>query len=273
MNAKSLIVFMITIIVVGGSLFSAEGKEPSIRGSVEHQAKEVALMEMKSEFNHLPTPTGPYKIGIKAFDLFDSSRKSLKWPEGRLVPINVYFPMEKGKHKLHSKVLEERAYDRFGALEIWKKLGVKVYGEHTENILPLKGTGKHPIVIFSHGNSCLMSDWAFLMEDLVSHGYIVITIQHQIYTDKKPPGRSSDHTALVIRNVLFVFDWLKENNADEFYETLNTKRVALIGYSMGANAMKLMYQHLSYGHNDATLLYHDDPQDVKECVAYERENV
>ncbi len=85
-------------------------------------------------------PTGPYRVGIKAFDIFDSSRKTFEWPDGRLVPIHVYFPLDRGAHKTFPKVLETRAYDVCGSLDIWQALDIKVYGEHRADALPLKDT-------------------------------------------------------------------------------------------------------------------------------------
>ena len=117
-----------------------------------------------------------------------------------------------------------------------------------------------------------MSDWGFLYENLASHGYIVVTLQHQLKTDSSSPKYSSilgkrniGNYAKVIRNTHFVFKWLQDKNEVKFYNTLDLKRICLMGYSMGANAAKLLAQKAWYGHN-VTLFPHDDKNNVKECV-------
>lgn len=47
-------------------------------------------------FDTVPMPTGSPRIGMVRYDLEDPYRKDLKFQNGRLVPIQIYFPMEKG---------------------------------------------------------------------------------------------------------------------------------------------------------------------------------
>ncbi|MBA2726897.1 MAG: hypothetical protein H0U49_01825 [Parachlamydiaceae bacterium] len=54
----------------------------------------------------LPAPTGPHLIGTVKYDLNDSYRKDLEFPNGRLIPIQIYFPMQKGNHTLYPKIFE-----------------------------------------------------------------------------------------------------------------------------------------------------------------------
>ena len=44
----------------------------------------------------VPIPTGPHRIGTAKYDLEGTYRKDFKFPNGRLIPIQIYFPMEKG---------------------------------------------------------------------------------------------------------------------------------------------------------------------------------
>ena len=58
----------------------------------------VLLMQFSSVFasttvDSIPTPTGPYLIGYEKYDLNDPSRKEIDYPDGRLIPIRIYFPM------------------------------------------------------------------------------------------------------------------------------------------------------------------------------------
>jgi len=214
-----------------------------------------------SEFRQLPTPTGPYKIGIKTFDLVNENN--------RLVPIWIYFPMEKGPHHLYPKLLEERALDEFDVIRVWKTLQIKVHAQQTSNLTSLKGS-KYPTVFLNHGDGCLLSDLGFIAEDLASHGYVVIAIQHQLSTDRKVPKnfkiRMVDRWSQVIENILFVFDWLKTNNTSLFYNSLDCHRVGLIGYSMGGNSLMLLAQRIGYGYENETLLPYDAREGIRECI-------
>ena len=44
--------------------------------------------------------------------------------------------------------------------------------------VPLPGTAKLPVLVFSHGYTGLVSAYSALLEDLASHGYIVLSIAH-----------------------------------------------------------------------------------------------
>lgn len=217
--------------------------------------------EIKSELHQLPVPTGAYQVGIKPFDLIDQGRTEPEYPNGRLVPIWVYFPKQEGPQIPCPKFLEERALDIFDSLTTWKQLNDSVFGKREADLSFLKNTRKHPIIFLNHGNGCLLSDLAYIAEDLASHGYVVIAIQHQLKNDKET---NLIKYARVINNMRFVFDWLKKNNENEFYDSLNLQRVGCIGYSMGANSVVLFASN-GYGNPSATLFPHEST-DAKECI-------
>lgn len=207
--------------------------------------------------NRLTEPTGPYRVGIERRDLADPYRKELSYPEGRLIPIQIYFPMEKGKHTLQPKLFEKRAAGN------WPPLEVEVYGEQAELSLLVKG--KHPVILLNHGDTVAMTDYAFIAEDLASNGYIVIAIQHQLKTDAEEPKfwkeRSVSKYGRVIDNILYVFEWLKGR--------MDLSRVGLIGHSMGGNALLLFASRVSNVFKNKgleTLLPRDDARGVKECL-------
>ena len=110
--------------------------------------------------HHLPIPTGPYKVGFKSYDLYDPSRKEIHYPDGRLIPIRVYFPMEKGNHEVYEKTFEKSA-----PITSWGTLKTKVFSKHADP----KGINKDflsPVVMVNPGYDVAITDYSYLVEDL-----------------------------------------------------------------------------------------------------------
>lgn len=209
----------------------------------------------------LPKPTGPYRIGTAKYDLEDAFRKCFQFPQGRLIPIQIYFPMEQGSHSIYPKIFEERA-----ALGSFEPLNVNGHSQSADPSLLIGG--KHSVVIINHASYVAMTDYAFLAEDLASHGYIVISIQHDLKSDENGPafweGRSCTRNAKVVDNILYVYEWLKTVQATLFNDKINLKRVGLIGHSLGGNSLLLL---LNFQKDTlSTLLPRADQKDVKECL-------
>lgn len=74
----------------------------------------------------LPEPTGPHSIGTAKYDLEDVYRKDFQFPQGRLIPIQIYFPLEQGRHSIYPKIFEERA-----ALDPFEPLNVDGHSQPT----------------------------------------------------------------------------------------------------------------------------------------------
>lgn len=213
----------------------------------------------------VPMPTGPYRIGTVKYDLEDVHRKSLEFPEGRLIPIQIYFPIEKGIHTLYPKIFEERA------LSLGEPLNVKIHSQKAD--LSLLVGDERPVILLNHASSVAMTDYAFLAEDLSSHGYVVISIQHDLRSDQEIPpfweGSSCSRNAKVIDNILYVFEWLKITQATFFAGKINLKRVGLIGHSLGGNSLLLWANRtLDSFYKDIrpALLPRIDQKNVKECL-------
>lgn len=174
-------------------------------------------------------PTGPYLIGFTKFDLLDEQRPDLSYPKGRPIPIQVYFPFGKGRHTPHFKILDERVPQKFPPLEC---MG---YSRSSQPFELIKSS--HPLIFLNHGNYVAMTDYAFLAEDLASHGYVVISIQHQLKDDKELPESSRDRSyskhAKIIDNLFCVFEWVKLHGNEVFCKRININKVGLIGHSMG----------------------------------------
>jgi dienelactone hydrolase len=226
----------------------------------------ISLPSFAETLKCLPVPTGPHQVGIAKYDLIDSTRKEIEHPAGRLIPIQVYFPMQKKEHSLHKKVFEERTPGN------WPPLDVEVYSQKAD-ISSLMTEQKHPLIFLNHGDTVAMTDYAFIAEDLASNGYIIVAIQHQLKSDPEEPKfwkeRSISNYGKVIDNILFVFEWLQNNQALLFNHALDLKKIGLIGHSMGGNSLLLFANRASNvlkTKQNSALLPLTDTKDVKEAL-------
>lgn len=220
----------------------------------------------ESTLESLPVPTGLYSVGLAKYDLEDSFRKEIKFPNGRLIPIQIYFPIQKSIHRLHSKAFEKRA-----AIGSFQPLEAKIYSELADISL-LQGNG-HPVIILNHGSSVPMTDYGFLAEDLSSHGYVVLSIQHELKGEEESPlfweGNSCTRNAKIIDNILYVFEWLKSTQNTLFEGKINLKKIGLVGHSLGANSLLLLANRtfdIFQKDTRPALFPRADQENVKECL-------
>lgn len=216
----------------------------------------------------IPEPTGPYQVGVYKSRLFDENRKEIRYPEGRLIPLRIYFPTKKAKNKLHPKILEQ------DSPHVFSEVFYHVYSKEAD--LSSLNEQKHPVIFLNHGLTAAMTDYSSIAEDLASNGYIVITIQHQLTTDADPadePPSWKMHSfslqARVIDNILYVFEWLVENQVTIFRNRINCRKIGFIGHSLGSNSLLLLASRRSgclKQQSIKTLLPHKGDQSVRECM-------
>jgi hypothetical protein len=214
----------------------------------------------------VPIPTGPCRIGTMKYDLEDIYRKDFNFPNGRLIPIQIYFPLDRGLHTLDSKIFEKRAL-----IGPWEPLQMKVYSKSAD--LSSMVGNNFPIILLNHASYVPLSDYSFIAEDLASHGNVVISIQHDLISDEPGPsfweGSSCSRNAKVIDNLLYVFEWLKTTQVTLFQAKINLKRIGLIGHSLGANSLLLWVNRtldILYKDTRPALFSREDQQGVQECL-------
>lgn len=133
----------------------------------------------------LPEPGGPYRVGVKAFELVDESRQGLLGTaasEPRRIPIRVWYPVADDARGPTRPYLEG-----YEAASLGENFG---RGRHffaylsridTHSILDapvLRGQSAWPVVLFNHGFWCYPEQNTAMMERLASHGYVAVSIGH-----------------------------------------------------------------------------------------------
>ena len=223
----------------------------------------------------LPTPTGPFAVGRAIRDWSDSltpdtlapvpgtKRELLVWiwypaAAGRSAVIDEYLPRE----------LRPKAEDTGGA-NIWTLLtrdasNIRGHSIREPNLSPQSRS--YPVLIFRAGASSGVLNYSSLIEDLASHGYVVVGFDAPYRTGRVifPDGRvrfrseKNNPESCVVPNrarmeqcvgrvlaawtsdIAFVLDRLARLNASDpsgkFTGRLDMTRIGVFGHSLGGAA-------------------------------------
>jgi predicted dienelactone hydrolase len=132
----------------------------------------------------LPSPTGPYPVGTISWVLSDKSRSDPLSPPGsaRAVPVVAFYPAALAAGPpapyLRAGLEEVRSF-----ATLIRQTGVfdDLAGAQTHSTLdaPVADSpSRFPVLVFSHGYLAIPSSYTALLEDLASHGYVVLGIIH-----------------------------------------------------------------------------------------------
>jgi predicted dienelactone hydrolase len=210
-------------LAVGAGLpFASSSAPPSSSGSVQLR---------------LPGPTGPHPIGIVEVPVVDRSRQ-------RELMTSIWYPA--GDVRSHPRAAwmppaVMRAYVSGAGFPADAALAPLTAGHLGAPIL--KGA-RLPVVLFSHGAHDHRSDTTIVVQELASHGYIVVTVDHtyDAYTQfpggqvlepvDNPPMYPPDFAA----DIRTVLDHVLDG---PFRRALDPHRVGAFGWSKGATAIAL----------------------------------
>lgn len=132
-------------------------------------------------------PTGPYKIGTMTYHWTDNTREEYftEAPDDkRELMVQIWYPANSTvKGKLAPYIADAApfasGFDR--VMKIPEKIftGLDMVKTHAIEYAKLSDTdSKYPVLVFSHGYTGYKGQNTFQVEQLVSHGYIVVGIDH-----------------------------------------------------------------------------------------------
>ena len=227
----------------------------------------------------LPVPSGPYGIGRIGLEWIDPSRHDTYSPNPdahRDLMVYLWYPaprtdvVKRGPYLPGAKQMDantevqSRVGDEFGAS--WQPIvSGDLFSRAVENAPVAESPKPFPVVLFSHGLGGIGFEYTSLIQDLVSHGYVVASIEHTytamavvfsngrvvpFHQEAAPVGLTSEQrfqrmeasAGLAItegaRDVVFVLSKLTEMNGQEAHEfalggRLDVNRVAAMGHSAG----------------------------------------
>jgi dienelactone hydrolase len=140
----------------------------------------------------LPEPTGDYGIGRCELDWTDSTRsetQSGKRDAKRELLVYLFYPIDPQTQGVRAeyfpRLKEVEAYEeRFGKNFFRESYGgsyktISTLKSHAiENAPVVAGKGQFPALIFSHGGGIPVLYYTAIIENLVSHGYVVAAVEH-----------------------------------------------------------------------------------------------
>ena len=216
----------------------------------------------------LPRPSGNYAIGRQSFYLTDASRTdqfSSAPSHHRELMIHIWYPARRPSGNQGSaylpgaKKLDQDAAARSAMRQefegSWPSIvSGSVQSHAISGASAMRGT--FPVVLFSHGLMSLTFSYTEQIEDLVSHGYVVVAIDHPnaaaaiLFPDghvrpfrhfPSPPSKdplqamiasASADVQIGAEDVRFVLDTLAEQKIP-LTKVMDLKRVAAVGHSYG----------------------------------------
>ncbi len=215
-----------------------------------------------------PVPTGQYTVSTTSIDLVDKSRTELcdlSTQSARELVIQVWYPAT-SSNGAKAAYLQDKRLIPTG---VFSHLGlIKTNAVRDASIAA--SDSPYPIVIYTPSWSGFRTDNTFQTEELASHGFVVIGLEHPCSVPMAiyPNGRviysnlSADYTsseealnqwlrvgeeqlALRTKDILFVIDQLPQINArlDRLHQhqapsnsTLDLNKIGIFGHSFGGAA-------------------------------------
>ncbi|MEJ2758677.1 MAG: hypothetical protein P8046_09380 [Anaerolineales bacterium] len=140
----------------------------------------------------LPVPdpypiTGPYQVGTTIFPLADESRMEIYGPDAsapREIMVQVWYPAESTAGTVQAQWMPDidvagPAIAEFFGLPSFSLTHLKyVHGNAYLDAPAADSTQGYPLLVFSHGWSGFKEQNIYQVEELASHGYVVVGIDH-----------------------------------------------------------------------------------------------
>ncbi|BCJ39652.1 lipase [Actinoplanes ianthinogenes] len=210
----------------------------------------------------LPGPTGPYRIGVADLHLVDRSRPDPNAGPGRPreLMVSVWYPA--GRDGRRYPVAEWMPPEAWRELLTAIDLAADVAPPWTaaRRGAPVRRTrDRLPVIVYSHGNDSCRAESTIVVQELTSHGYVVVTVDHTYDgVSEFPDGRVTLPTAESFTpwdsaaDVLFVLDRLADiaagRNPDAGHRplpaglgaALDLGRLGMFGWSKGATSTALV---------------------------------
>jgi dienelactone hydrolase len=202
----------------------------------------------------LPAPTGPYAVGRRSFAWHDDSRADTLSPDKsatREIFVWAWYPAASQTDSRPAPYLPASWLQAYRQDKYEQRLD-RVHGHAFEEPEISQGQRSYPVLIFSPGGGQLPTHYTALLEDLASHGYVVLAVAHPFDTPLVvfPDGRVArwgpigwqkefrETTMILAADLVSVLDHaIREHEKNEpFFSHIDPQRIGVFGHSIGGAA-------------------------------------
>lgn len=201
----------------------------------------------------LPEPTGPLPIGTRIVELTDTARRETHAANGepRRLLAQIWYPAT-GCDGPRSLYRDPRAL-------LSKSAHHRLVRTHSCIDAPVRSAGgPWPLILFSHSSGGYKTQNTYLVEDLVSYGYTVVSLDHPYVASRTPLASGVIHSrpdlwlnlgsraaladsiprfeatiATHVRDLQFALAWLEREAPRPLRQAIDFTRIAAIGHSFG----------------------------------------
>jgi hypothetical protein len=152
--------------------------------------------------NHLitafPKPTGPFAVGTFSRVIADPARTNRYRYNNQTnsFMFTCWYPAEAQAGLLPGAAYDTQVaqdasrYGDFGENSSWASIVPHLKGHSLPNAPIARGTNRYPIILYSHGFRCHRKSNCHEAEELASHGYVVVGVDHEdCWGTEFPDGR------------------------------------------------------------------------------------
>lgn len=165
-----------------------------------------------------PDALGQFAVGHASFELVDVAR------DDRPLLVDVWYPVDVADAQDDPKT-EYLLLDPIGLPSDVAVEDLRVSGRPGQTLL-----------VFSHGYQSIHIQSFGLMEDLASHGFIVVSPEHSGNAQSSPTDSFDEAAANRVPDVSFLIDEMfarSRDPADPFYGRIDEEAVGVVGHSFG----------------------------------------
>ena len=204
----------------------------------------------------LPAPTGSYRVGRASFHRIDTSRLEpfTEDPsDHREVLFQIWYPAEPNGGTVAPYVdsLPDDAVFRYAFVGIDRLM--KTRSHALTRVKVPAAIKRYPVIMFSHGLGRVAAHYTTFLENLASHGYVVVGVDSPFFSSalKMPDGRviqnksqryqrqgaREEEAIIQAQDLIFVLNELERLNKKEseigLAGRLDLRRVGVFGHSRG----------------------------------------
>ena len=215
------------------------------------------IIKVEGEYyaSFLPKPTGNYNVGIKEIYLIDYEREEKlteREDDKREMMLYLWYPTEENDGKLYEYMGKETfSWLLKQSSLFWIPENAYEYVKTHSFINARFAEGKFPLIIFSHGYRGYPSMYTSMIEELVSHGFIVAGICHPYVGGITvfPDGRVievmdiSQHLETAFNEVIGDINYTIDYLLKEFPEKIDSENIGIYGHSFGGGAALSMCEN------------------------------